>query len=446
MDAARRQPVPRRIRLYILAVGTLTAGVTPFAVHFGGAVHGAGSLVLAAALAGMITLAYRHPVQVGDKRRVNVGAAPEVAAVMLLPGPLAVAVLAAACWFGESHGRPPLIQRLFNTQVAMLRAVAGMALGAFAGRAMPWPAGASLASALATAVAMYLVAVVLVLGIAAVQLRDNPVRRMWASQKDAALIEASLLGTGIMAALATAQEAWALPLLAAPAALAYRALRDGVALQAQTRLALEELADIVDLRDRYTFEHSRRVSELARATAKMLGMGAAEVDLVTMAARVHDVGKIGIKSSVLMKPGRLTEGEWDEMRSHPEVGAKLIARFPYFAPGRALVLHHHERFDGKGYPHGLAGDQIPLGARILAVADAWDAMTSNRAYRRGLEAAVARAEIEKGCGTQFDQAVAQAFLRAIDERPDLATPGEHTPQGVDELPAAAEVTSPARVA
>src|SRR5581483_853162 len=122
-------------------------------------------------------------------------------------------------------------------------------------RLVPWDPAAALLAALTVAAAMYVVAVSLVMGIAAVQIRDNPVRRMWASQRDAALIEASLLGTGVMAALATAHEAWALPLLAAPAALAYRALRDGVALQAQTRLALEEVADIVDLRDRYTYEH-----------------------------------------------------------------------------------------------------------------------------------------------------------------------------------------------
>src|SRR6185437_766757 len=144
--------------------------------------------------------------------------------------------------------------------------------------------------------------------------------------------------------------AWTLPLLAAPAFVAQRALRDGVALRAQTRLALEEIADIVDMRDHYTFEHSKRVAELARATARKLALSADDIDLIWMAGRVHDVGKIGIKSSVLLKPGRLTDDEFDEMRTHPEVGARLIARFPQFARGGVFVRHHHERWDGNGYP------------------------------------------------------------------------------------------------
>ncbi len=227
----------------------------------------------------------------------------------------------------------------------------------------------------------------------------------------------------------------ALLLLAGPAVLAQRALRDGVAPQAQTRLALEELADIIDMRDHYTYEHSRRVAELARATARRLGLKTDAVELVTMAGRVHDVGKIGIKSSVLMKPGKLTDVEWQEMRSYPVVGARLIANFPRVAQGRELVLHHHERYDGKGYPGRLAGNRIPLGARILAVANAWDAMTSHRAYRRALNLDHVRAEMTRGSGTQFDPEILAAFLATLDERPDLAMPAVQVEQDVDSAPA-----------
>jgi HD-GYP domain-containing protein (c-di-GMP phosphodiesterase class II) len=287
---------------------------------------------------------------------------------------------------------------------------------------------------LGAAAGMYVTATALVLGITAVQLRENPLRRAWASQRETMITEAALSLTGILTALAAAERPWALLLLIAPAAIAQRALRDGVALRAQTRLALEELADIVDMRDHYTYEHSRRVAELARATAKRLGLRDEAVELVTMAGRVHDVGKIGIKSSVLMKPGKLTDAEWQEMRSHPVVGARLITNFPQFALGRELVLHHHERYDGKGYPGKLAGERIPLGARILAVADAWDAMTSHRAYRRALDLAHVRAEMERGSGTQFDPDVVHAFLAVLDERPDLAAPAVQVEQDVDHGP------------
>ncbi len=263
-------------------------------------------------------------------------------------------------------------------------------------------------------------------------MRENPLRRAWATPHDTLVAEAALGLVGIMAALASADHPWTLPLLVVPAALAQRALRDGVALRAQTRQALEDLADVVDMRDHYTFQHSQRVAELARATARQLRLPASEVELITMAGRVHDVGKIGIKSTVLMKPGKLSDREFAEMRSHPVVGARLIGNFPQFARGRAYVLHHHERFDGKGYPERLAGEQIPFGARVLAVADAWDAMTSHRAYRQALPLERVYAELERGRGAQFDPAVLDAFLHVLRERPDLAAAHTTEAQDTDE--------------
>jgi HD-GYP domain-containing protein (c-di-GMP phosphodiesterase class II) len=336
---------------------------------------------------------------------------------------------------GEAGGPGPLIQRLFNSSIAVLRVLGGTA--AHAALLGLGPDGLMTPAAmLSAAVVMQATATLLVLGITSVQLRENPLRRAWMPQRETLLIESTLGLTGILTAVAAREHVWALLALAAPLAIAQRAIRDGVALRAQTRRALEELADIVDMRDHYTFEHSRRVAELARATAKKLSLDSEMVELVTMAGRVHDVGKIGIKSTVLMKPGKLTDREWQEMRSHPVVGARLIGSFPQFAHGRGLVLHHHERYDGKGYPNGLSGDRIPLGARILAVADAWDAMTSHRAYRKALDLASVRAEMERCGGTQFDPVILSAFLKVLDERPDLAMPAVHEPQEVDQAPAA----------
>jgi HD-GYP domain-containing protein (c-di-GMP phosphodiesterase class II) len=434
--APRRPLVPRRVRLYVAAVAVAALILLPLSRLAAGTLHGPVAAFGALALAGLIVGAHRRPVQIGLKRKVDVGTAPEVAAVLLLPGPLAAFTLVVAALVGEAHLRAPLVQRLFNIALAMLRATAATAAYAAVLRVGP-PTITTPAAMLAAAITMYVSTTFLVLGIAAVQLRENPIRRAWTGQRDVLVAEAALSLTGILTALATAQQAWALLLVAAPAVIAQRALRDGVALQAQTRLALEDLADVVDMRDHYTYEHSRRVAELARATARRLGLRADLVELVTMAGRVHDVGKIGIKSSVLMKPSRLTESEWQEMRSHPVVGARLIANFPQFARGRELVLHHHERFDGKGYPHGLAGDRIPFGARILAVADAWDAMTSHRAYRRALDLDHVRAEMERGSGTQFDPDVVRAFLAVLDERPDLATPAVQVEQDIDATPATA---------
>jgi HD-GYP domain-containing protein (c-di-GMP phosphodiesterase class II) len=423
--ATRRRTVPLRVRVYVgaaLATASLLLAVSYLltGVHLTAA-----AISEALILAALIAFAWRQPVQVGLKRKINVGTAAAVAAVILLPSPLPALTLLVGTIVGEARVRAPLVQRLFNAANAVLRASLSVLVHTAILRLGPAAIAEPVAD-LAAVITLYATAKLLVIGISAVQLRENPLRRTWAPDRELLVVEAMLSVTGILAALAAACDAWALPLLIAPALIAQRALRDGVALKAQTRLALEELADIVDMRDHYTFEHSRRVAELARATARQLGLPAAQVELVTMAGRVHDVGKIGIKSSVLMKPQGLTDREWREMRSHPEVGARLIAHFPQFAEGRTFVLHHHERFDGGGYPLGLAGEAIPMGARVLAVADAWDAMTSHRAYRTALEPGQVYVQLEQGRGRQFDPAILDAFLSVLAARPDLAQ--HHTDQ------------------
>jgi putative nucleotidyltransferase with HDIG domain len=196
-----------------------------------------------------------------------------------------------------------------------------------------------------------------------------------------------------------------------------------MALRVQTRDALLEIADMVDLRDHYTFEHSRHVAKLARATAEAMGLSRDVADVIEMAGRVHDVGKIGIKSTVLMKPSHLTDREWSEMRSHPVLGAKIVSKFPQFERGKDIVLAHHERFDGKGYPNKLA--------RVLAVADAWDAMTSHRAYRAAMPRDRVFAELERGRGTQFDPRALDAFLKVLATHPELSEPRLGDAQDVD---------------
>jgi HD-GYP domain-containing protein (c-di-GMP phosphodiesterase class II) len=440
MTTSPRPAMPPRIRLFVAGTAALAIVLAPLSRLAPGSLHSTSALLAAIALIAMIAAAGRRSVRIGPKRQVSVGTAPTVAAVLLLPGPLAVAVLAAATLAGQARLRAPAVQWAFNTAVAVMKAAAA-ALVYTVLRSLAPAAIAEPAAAVGAAAVMYATGEALVIGIAAVQLRENPLPRAWAAQRDTVVVEVALMLTGIMSSLAAERVGWGLLLLIAPVAITYRALRDGVALQAQTRLALEDLADIVDMRDHYTYEHSRRVAELARATARRLRLSAEEVELVTMAARVHDVGKIGIKSTVLMKPGRLTDREWHEMRSHPEVGARLIGNFPQFARGRDLVRHHHERFDGKGYPDGLAGDRIPLGARILAVADAWDAMTSHRAYRRALDLDHVRDEMRRCSGSQFDPEVLAAFMEVVDERPDLATPAVQVVQDVD-MAAPAEQPAP----
>ncbi len=172
------------------------------------------------------------------------------------------------------------------------------------------------------------------------------------------------------------------------------------------------LAETLDLRDAGTAEHSRKVGAFARDTAAALGLAPARVDRLQAAGVLHDLGKLGIADAILHKAGSLTDAEWKELVRHPEIGARILEHAG-LRDIAAWVLAHHERLDGGGYPSGLAADEIPLESRILAVADAYEAMIADRPYRRGMPAEEARAELERCAGTQFDPTVVEAFLGTL---------------------------------
>jgi len=172
------------------------------------------------------------------------------------------------------------------------------------------------------------------------------------------------------------------------------------------------LAFAVEAKDPHTENHSQKVSRQAAQIARQAGLSDVEIEEIRLAGLVHDVGKIHVPAPVLYKPGRLTAQEYEIMKSHAAWGAKILEPLKVTAIER-IVRHHHERYDGTGYPEGLAGDKIPLGARIVAVAESFDNMVSDLPYRRGRSAEEALAELRRCRGTQFDPLVVDAFLRLI---------------------------------
>ena len=175
------------------------------------------------------------------------------------------------------------------------------------------------------------------------------------------------------------------------------------------------LADAIDAKDRYTNGHSRRVATYSREIAKRAGYSLEQQDEIYMMGLLHDVGKIGIPDAVINKPGRLTNDEFEIIKLHPQVGARILDNIKEM-PKLAIGAHwHHERFDGRGYPDGLKGYDIPEEARIIAVSDAYDAMTSNRSYRNIMQQSKVRSEIENGSGVQFDPKFASIMLSMIDD-------------------------------
>ncbi len=229
-----------------------------------------------------------------------------------------------------------------------------------------------------------------------------------------------LLGT-LTAAIVEFAGPPGLILIVIPTLIFYYSLKLSHDLQVQTIEAVQAMADAIDRRDPYTFQHSQRVAIYAEMIATQMRLPLEQVETIRLAARVHDLGKIGINSNMLFKPSALTPEEREAFQKHVYIGAEIIDHFPRYKEGRELILYHHEKWDGTGYPEGLAGEEIPLSARILAVCDAFDAMTSDRPYRRALTQEVAADELRKMSGKQFDPAVVEAFLSMPESQRNLAT-------------------------
>lgn len=181
---------------------------------------------------------------------------------------------------------------------------------------------------------------------------------------------------------------------------------------------VEALAAALDAKSSCMCGHSERVAELSLRLAQKLELSVEEQARIHIGAHLHDIGKIGVPDFILNKPGKLTEDEFAVIRQHPDIGSHIVGKVKVFRPVIDIVRHHHERFDGKGYPDGLTGREISLGARIVAVADAFDAMTTIRAYRQVFSYSEAMAEVQRCRGSQFDPDVVDALI-ALTEKLEL---------------------------
>lgn len=415
--------MPTYLRGYLLAAVLPATAVT--ALLLGLPVGAPGDPTLAALLVVLGAIAVNFPVMIAWRYKADAAPAIYLAFVLLFPPVLAVALIGLSRLLGEAtmclrrnpasgNRRRAPIDLVFNTSMLMVAGgAAAVAYRAFAPGAGPGPGLAELPGAIAAAAVLYVVNTGFVVGAVGLHNLRNPLE-IWAETAAADFKQtAALYVAGYLLAVLSNGEPWLALVMMIPVAGIQLAVARSVQLMEQTIAAVESMADVVDRRDPYTFQHSQSVADHAVRTARRLRLPNREVELIRLAARVHDLGKIAVPDEVLHKKGRLSEAEFALMKKHPETGVEILAKFPEYKRGRELVLAHHERIDGLGYPRGIVGSAIALGARVIAVADSWDAMTSDRPYRDALDPEVALAELLRGRGTQWDPVVVDAFAETL---------------------------------
>jgi HD-GYP domain-containing protein (c-di-GMP phosphodiesterase class II) len=373
-------------------------------------------LTVAAVLLLMASVASVWPLHLSTKVKITVDDMPTFAAALLMPPFVAMVLAGAATIIGLRfrNTRMRWYNRGFNAASSVL--ATGAASVTYLALDGPMPPVMSAAVAIVVAgVAKYLVQSLLVDFVVALQLKRRPLESWLELHRRDLPYQSALYLLGALAAVTVGDEPLGMVLFAVPMVALLLSLRESARVREQTRETILELADLIDLRDPYTHGHSQRVAALAERLARRMKLESTQIALITDAARVHDIGKIGTNDLILLKAGPLNDAERAEMQRHVEIGHRLLSHIPEFFEGAELVLAHHERHDGKGYPRGLRGDELPLEVSIISVADSYDAMTTDRPYRRGLPWDAVRAELVRGAGTQWRARAVEVFVEMIDE-------------------------------
>lgn len=383
-----------------------------------------GGALLIVLLFAALSLSYKYPIHIQRGTKVCMGTAALYLLATLTAPPLAAVAAAmgviAGNWSVRSQRGLYISDILTDAScwASIVLAASLMAHAAVGPAAHPYTlAGAGLV----LWIGQMLTAPLLIYPIT----RQNPASIVALFAREAGVTEACQYLFGFLGALVATQYVWALGLLLVPLVPLYLAFKTSKETQETTRRVLESMADAVDLRDVYTGGHSRRVAEYSAQILEAMNISGPEVDLIVTAARVHDIGKIGIPDRVLLKDGALTPEERSLMEAHPEDGARLLERYPDFTRGIEIVRHHHEAWDGSGYPARMRDTDIPFGARILAVADSYDAMTSDRPYRAGMPREKAMAILREGRGRQWEAGIVDAFLAALTDGESSPVPVAH---------------------
>jgi putative nucleotidyltransferase with HDIG domain len=407
---SRGTSTERRLRAYVALVAALAAGSLLLPPTWSGP---AGMWLMALIVLLPLSIALEFvSVPLPSGGSFSMATVPHVATILLVPPPLAAASIGLAVLLEQVAHRSPPVRMTFNVAGTVLTAsLASYLMGRFGN---VWDTGSAdgilLPLPLVAVAVTYFVVNAVLLGIVLAIVDQRSIRSMLRPEGSTVAPELAATAIGAQYALVWTIDPILVLLIALPAWVIAQSFEYIRRLASETQASVRSLAQIIDHRDATTFRHSERVAENAVRLARALGMPEPEVSMIEQAAGVHDVGKIGVPDAVLLKTGLLTSKEQVAMRRHTELGAQILTGFRQFRPGADIVRHHHEEWDGGGYPDGLAGTAIPLGARVVAVVDAFDAMTSDRPYRLALDRAEALARIADGAGGQWDPDIVRVFL------------------------------------
>jgi len=414
--------VPLIVKAYVVSVAT--AAVAFFLAALRQTIQGAPPLGMVAALVALLTAAEVNYVNLSERNGVSVSPAFHSACYVLFDPGTAALMAAGSSILADIVGKRPSLKAAFNAaQYILCIGVAGLI---YRSNALSYPRGELLEDLpvfALSAAAAYMINVSLV-SLALLFAEGREFFWTLCRQTSIYLLQyLSLAGLGMLMAKTYIREPAGLLLILLPVGFVYASIRRYAELKTETRLAMEALADSIDQRDDFTFEHSLRVADHSFKIARELKLPEGATEDIHLAARIHDLGKVGLTNRVLFKRGHLSELEWERIREHPQIGENIAGRLKFYRHSATILRHHHENYDGSGYPDGLKGDNIPIGARIIRVADAFDAMATDRPYRKALPRTKAIEQIRDGSGTLFCPQVVRAFMKVIAEEDPIDARG-----------------------
>lgn len=386
-----------------------------------------GDSLIVLVLFSLIALASQiYEVEITYRNFISAAVTVAAAAIFIGGAPLAIWVVLLSTLPAEitlrydkvRHGRVPdyLNHVAFNVgQLVLAVTIASGVYALLGGHPPPWRTAADFIPPIITFLVCVAANTALVSGIIAL---TEGVSFTYQFTFDMRYLPVQFLSLGVLAILLAVLYSispWYMLLALIPLGLVHYSLWGYTRLRRGATETFEKLLDSLAARDPSTAVHSEHVADLSERIARALGLPEDEVDKIKSAARIHDIGKIGIPDSILLKPGPLTEGEWEIMKRHPLIGADILKGLEVYDRAIDIVRHEHERWDGSGYPDGLRGTAIPLGARIVAVADVYDALISDRPYRKAFPREKALEMIREMRGTKLDPEVVDALFRVLEE-------------------------------